>query len=90
MQKYLEQIFANLFALNITAGIHSIVFGYIYLVKKIELLTISTDNIWNLCGLELTDISIQQEFIFIGTGKNIPENSRLVSLIYAFCSNCPC
>jgi hypothetical protein len=30
---------------------------------NIELLTISTDNIWKLCGLELKDISIKQEFI---------------------------
>ena len=53
----------------ITAGIYSIVFGYIYLVKTcdliIQLLTISTDNIWKVCRLELTDILIQQEFNFI-------------------------
>jgi hypothetical protein len=45
------------FRICITAGIHSLVFGYIDLVKSrdsnIELLTISTDNIWKLCGLEL-------------------------------------
>ena len=53
----------------ITAGIWNIVFGYIYLVNSrdlnIELLTISTDNIWKACGLELKDILIQQEFNFI-------------------------
>jgi len=38
---------------------------------SIELLTISTDNIWKLCGLELKDILIQQEFNFIGKEKNI-------------------
>ena len=30
---------------------------------NIELLTVSTDNIWKFCGLELKDISIKQEFI---------------------------
>ena len=30
---------------------------------NIELLTISTGNIWKLCGLELTDILIQQQLI---------------------------
>jgi hypothetical protein len=49
--------------------------GYIYLVKSrdlnIELLTISTDNIWKLCGLELQDILIQQEFNFIGKDRTI-------------------
>jgi hypothetical protein len=52
--------------LYITAEIHNIVFGYIHLVMSrdlnIELLPISTDNIWKLCGLELKDILIQQEF----------------------------
>jgi hypothetical protein len=31
---------------------------------NIELLTISTGNIWKLCGLELNDILIQQQLIF--------------------------
>ena len=47
------------FRIYITAEINSIVFRYFYLVKSrdlsIELLTISTDNIWNLCGIELKD-----------------------------------
>ena len=30
---------------------------------NIELLTISTEKIWKLCGLELKDILIKQEFI---------------------------
>jgi hypothetical protein len=42
------------FRIYITAGIYGIVFEYIYLVKtydlNIELLAISTDSIWNLCG----------------------------------------
>jgi hypothetical protein len=41
----------------------------LFLVKSrdlnIELLTISSANIWKLSGLELTDILIQQELIFI-------------------------
>jgi hypothetical protein len=41
----------------------------IFLVKSrdlnIELLTISSANIWKLSGLELKDILIQQELIFI-------------------------
>jgi hypothetical protein len=45
------------------AGIYSIPLGYIYLVKSvnfnIELLIISTANIWELSGLELRDILIQ-------------------------------
>ena len=52
--------------LYITAGIHNIVFGNIHLMMSrdlnIELLPISTDNIWKLCGLELKNILIQQEF----------------------------
>ena len=58
----------------ITAGIYCIVFGYNYLVKShdlnIELLTVSTDNIWKLCGLEVNDILIQREFNFIGKESN--------------------
>ena len=55
------------FRIYIIAGIYNIVFEYIYLVKSydIELITISMDDIWKLCGLELKDILIQQEFIFI-------------------------
>ena len=41
----------------------------LFLVKSrdlnIELLTISSANIWKLSGIELTDILIQQELIFI-------------------------
>jgi hypothetical protein len=41
----------------------------LFLVKSrdlnIELLTIASANIWKLSGLELNDILIQQEFIFI-------------------------
>ena len=44
---------------------------------NIELLTISTDNIWKLCGLEQQDILIEQEFIFIGKYQtNIPERKK--------------
>ena len=43
---------------------------YICIYNNIELLTISRENIWKLCGLELKDISIQQEFIFIGKDRN--------------------
>jgi len=52
---------------EVRAGIYSIVFVYIYFieVKWLEHWTISTDNIWKLCRLELKDILIQQEFIFI-------------------------
>ena len=45
------------------AGFYSITLGYIYLVKSgnfnIELLIISTGNIWELSVLELRDILIQ-------------------------------
>ena len=37
---------------------------------NIELLTVSEDNISNLCGLELKDICIQREFNFIGKEPN--------------------
>ena len=48
---------------------------------NIELLTISTDNIWKLCGLELKDILIQQECIFIGKDRNnISEGKRTFTL----------
>jgi hypothetical protein len=44
---------------------------------NIELLTISTDDIWKLCGLELKDILIQLEFITIGKDRtNIPERKN--------------
>ena len=44
---------------------------------NIELLTISMDNIWKFCGLELQDILIQQEFIFMGKYQtNIPEMKK--------------
>ena len=44
---------------------------------NIEQLTISTDNIWKLCGLELNDILIEQEFIFIRKDRpTIPERVR--------------
>ena len=44
---------------------------------NIELLTISADNIWKPCGLELKEILIQHEFIFIGKDRtNIPERTR--------------
>jgi hypothetical protein len=40
---------------------------------NIELLTISSANIWKLSGLELKDILIQQELIFIEKDRtNIP------------------
>jgi hypothetical protein len=43
------------FKIYITAGIYSIVFGLIYFSEtsdlNIELLTITMDNIWKLCGL---------------------------------------
>jgi hypothetical protein len=42
----------------------------------IELLTISSANIWKLSGLELKDILIQQELIFIEKYRiNIPERT---------------
>ena len=44
---------------------------------NIELLTISTGNIWKLCGLELNDILIQQQLLFIGKDQpTIPERVR--------------
>ena len=53
----------------------------LFLVKwrdlNIELLTISPANIWKLSGLELKDILIQQELIFIEKDRtNIPEWTR--------------
>ena len=53
----------------------------IFLVKSrdltIELLTIASANIWKLSGLELKDILIQQEFIFIEKERtNILERTR--------------
>ena len=64
---------------------YSIVFGYIYLVKSRELsivlLTISTDNIWKLCGLKLEDILIQHDFILTGkVQSNIPERKGTFTL----------
>jgi hypothetical protein len=49
-----------------------------FLIKSrdlnIELLTISSANIWKLSGLELKHILIQQEFIFIEKYRtNIPK-----------------
>ena len=51
-----------------------------YLVKSryltIELLTMSSANIWKLSGLELKDILIQQELIFMEKDRtNIPERT---------------
>jgi hypothetical protein len=52
------------FWIYITAEIYGIAFGYIHLLKlrdlNIELLTISTDTTWKLCGLELKDILIKK------------------------------
>jgi hypothetical protein len=53
----------------------------LFLVKSrdltIELLTISSANIWKLSGLELKDILIQQELIIIEKDRsNIPERTR--------------
>ena len=53
----------------------------LFLVKSrdltIELLTIASANIWKLSGLELIDILIQQEFIFIEKDwTNILERTR--------------
>jgi hypothetical protein len=46
-----------------------------------ELLTISSANIWKLSGLELKDILIQQELIFIEKDRtNIPERTRIYIL----------
>jgi hypothetical protein len=50
----------------------------LFLVKSrdlnIELLAISSANIWKLSGLELKDILIQQELIFIEKDRtNIPK-----------------
>ena len=44
----------------VTAGIYSIVFGNIFISVK------SRDLNYQLCGLELNDILIQQDFNFIG------------------------
>ena len=56
---------------------------------NIELLTISTDNIWKLCGLELKDILIQREFNFIGNDRTvIPERERTLTVnIQASCNS---
>ena len=58
---------------EVRAGIYSIVFGYIYFieVKWLEHWTISTDNIWKFCRLELKDILIQ----FISISDDIRVNS---------------
>ena len=48
---------------------------------NIELLTISSANIWKLSGLELRDILIQQELIFIEKDRtNIPERTIIFIL----------
>ena len=57
----------------------------LFLVKSrdltIELLTISSANIWKLSGLELKDILIQQELIFIEKDRtNIPERTIICIL----------
>jgi hypothetical protein len=57
----------------------------LFLVKSrdlnIELLTISSANIWKLSGIELKDILIQQELIFIEKDRtNIPERTRIFIL----------
>ena len=66
----------------------SIVFGYIYLVQSrdlnIELLTISTDNIWKLCGLYITKEyfnSTRNPFIERDR-TNIPERKRTFTTRY--------
>ena len=47
----------------------------------IELFTISSANIWKLSGLELKDILIQQELIFIEKHRiNIPERTIICIL----------
>ena len=53
---------------EVRAGIYSIVFGCIYFidVKWLEHWTISKDTIWKVFRLELKDILIQQQFVFIG------------------------
>ena len=62
-------------------GIYSIVFGYIFFidVKWLEHWTISTDNIWKVFRLELKDILIQQQFVFIGKDWtiSISDDSRV-------------
>ena len=57
----------------------------LFLVKSrdltIELLTISSANIWKLSGLELKDILIQQVLIFIEKDRtNIPERTGICIL----------
>ena len=52
----------------------------LFLVKSrdlnIELLTMSSANVWKLSGLELKDILIQQKIIYIGKDRtNIPERT---------------
>jgi hypothetical protein len=50
---------------------------------SIEIITISTDYIWKLCGLELKDKLIQQEFNFIGKDRtDIPERKRTFTQRY--------
>ena len=58
---------------GVRVGMYSIVFGYIYFIKVkwLEHETISTDNIWKFCRLEIKDILIQQEYIFIGKDRTI-------------------
>jgi hypothetical protein len=50
---------------------------------NIELLTISTGNIWKLCGLELNDILIQQQLIFTET-----DQPTITERVRALWNNC--
>ena len=59
------------FKIYIIAEISNICTSMQSLDLNIALLTISTDNIQKLYGLELKDISIQQEFNFIGKDRTI-------------------
>ena len=60
----------------------------LFLVKSrdlnIELLTISSANIWNLSGLQLKDIVIQQELIFIEKDRTNIQERTSTSILKEF------
>ena len=85
VNKYITNLGAASLSLRIyiIVEIYSIVFGYIWFLKSrdlnIELLTISTDNIWKLCGLELKGIqSLRLIFFYIASCQ--------YSMLYTNCS----
>ena len=70
-----------------SVGIYSIVFRYIYFIKVkwLEHETISTNNILKFCRLELKDILIQQQFVFIGKVWTISISDDIRVNNYANC-----